>query len=90
MSKNTVSDMSKKTLSDPQSEATFRRLFELEKNEELATHFVNHMLTTKTHLKFKRVSFKPSIRMKHAHIYKQENIIKLLCIDEKMWKILYS
>ena len=40
------------------------------------------MLTAKKDLKFKRVSFLPSLRLPYADVHKMENIIKLLCVDE--------
>jgi hypothetical protein len=53
----------------------------IEKNEEMAFHFVNHMLTTKK-VEFKWLFFQQSIRMSHTDVHKQENNIKLLCINE--------
>ena len=74
--------MGKNTAFNPQSEATFVHLFDSEENEEIALHFINHMLTAKRKVKFIHISFRQFIRMCHADVHKQENIIKLVCIDE--------
>jgi hypothetical protein len=69
-------------VADPRNEVTMRHLFESIKNIDILIHFLNHVLTVKQDIKFKKVSFLTSLRLPHAEAENKEHIIKLLCVDE--------